>query len=134
MMCSAPSSSVRRLSTASGHRLCEPVTHTYFIRSLGCDFHGLPVLEITADSLALFDYETGIFIPGIHYDPADSTSTGNYKMRGREWERVVNMEFYEPDNRGINQRCGLRTHGGASRFFQQKGMKLYARDEYGKKK
>ena len=119
---------------ASGHRLCEPVTHTYFIRSMGCDFHGLPVLEITADSLALFDYETGIFIPGIHYNPADSTSTGNYKMRGREWERVVNMEFYEPDNQGINQRCGLRTHGGASRFLQQKGMKLYAREEYGKKK
>lgn len=118
----------------SGHRLCEPVTNTYFIASLGCDFHGLPVLEITADSLSLFDYETGIFIPGIHYDPNDSTATGNYKMRGREWERIVNFEFYELDNRGINQRCGLRTHGGASRFFQQKGLKLYARDEYGKKK
>lgn len=118
----------------NGHRLCEPVTNTYFIASLGCDFHGLPVLELTADSLALFDYETGIFVPGIHYDSADSTHTGNFKMRGREWERMVNMEFYEPDNRGINQRCGLRTHGGASRWYQQKGMKLYARDEYGKKK
>ena len=118
----------------NGHRLCEPVTNTYFIASLGCDFHGLPVLELTADSLALFDYETGIFVPGIHYNSADSISTGNYKMRGREWERVINMEFYEPDNRGVNQRCGLRTHGGASRFLQQKGMKLYARSEYGKKK
>ena len=109
------------------------VTNSYFIRSLGCNFHGLPVLSLSADSLDLFDYETGIFIPGINYDPADSTHTGNFKMKGREWERQINMEFYEPDNTGINQQCGLRTHGGASRTFQQKGMKLYAREEYGKK-
>ena len=109
------------------------VSNSYFIRSLGCDFHGLPVLSIMADSLALFDYETGIFVPGVNYDPADSIATGNYKMRGDEWERQINMEFYDPDNTGINQICGLRTHGGASRWFQQKGMKLYAREEYGKK-
>ena len=109
------------------------VSNSYFIRSLGCDFHGLPVLSIMADSLALFDYETGIFVPGINYDPADSIATGNFKMKGDEWERQINMEFYDPDNTGINQICGLRAHGGASRWFQQKGMKLYARAEYGKK-
>lgn len=109
-------------------------TNSYFIKSLGCDLHGLPVLSIAVDSLSLFDYETGIFIPGIHYDPADSTGSGNYCQTGREWERPINMEFYEPDNQGINQRCGLRTHGGASRLYQQKGMRLYAREEYGKKR
>ena len=109
------------------------VTNSYFIRSLGSDFHGLPVLSINADSLALFDYDTGIFVPGVNYVPADSTHTGNYKMKGDEWERLINIEFYDPDNTGINQQCGLRTHGGASRWFQQKGMKLYAREEYGQK-
>ena len=109
-------------------------THSYFIRSLGCDTHGMPVLSLAADSLSLFDYETGIFIPGVHYDPADSTHTGNYCEKGREWERPINMEFYETDNSGINQPCGLRTHGGSSRWFQQKGLRLYAREEYGKKK
>lgn len=109
------------------------VSNSYFIRSLDCDLHGMPVLSIMADSLSLFDYETGIFIPGALYDPADSTHTGNYRMKGIEWERQINMEFYEPDNRGINQVCGLRMHGNASRWFQQKGMKLYAREEYGKK-
>jgi len=109
-------------------------TQTYLIKSLGCDLHGLPVMSIVADSLDLFDYETGIFIPGVHYDPADSVHTGNFHQTGREWERCINVEFYENDNRGLNQQCGLRTHGGASRWFQQKGMKLYARDEYGKKR
>ena len=109
------------------------MTNSYFIRSLGCDFHGLPVVSLAADSLSLFDYETGIFVPGINYNPVDSTITGNYWKKGIEWERTINFEFYDPDNNGINQCCGLRTHGGASRWFQQKGMKLYAREEYGKK-
>ncbi len=109
-------------------------TNSYFIRSLGCEFGGLPVVSITADSLSLFDYETGIFIPGINYDPSDSTHTGNYCQRGKEWERLINLEFYENDNTGINQACGLRTHGGASRWFQQKGLRVYAREEYGKKR
>lgn len=109
-------------------------THSFFIKTLGCDLHGLPVLSIAADSLDLFDYENGIFVPGVHYDLSDTTGTGNYFMTGREWERRINMEFYESDNRGINQQCGLRTHGGASRWFQQKGMRLYAREEYGKKR
>ena len=112
----------------------EVATNSYFIHSLGCDTHGLPVLSIATDSLSLFDYENGIFIPGIHYDPSDSTHTGNYCETGRAWERLANMEFYESDNSGINQQCGLRTHGGASRWYQQKGLKLYAREEYGKKK
>lgn len=109
-------------------------TNTYCIKALGCYFHGLPVLSIAADSLDLFDYETGIFVPGVNYSLSDTTGSGNYNMTGREWERPVNVEFYEPDNSGINQRCGLRTHGGASRWFQQKGMRLYARDEFGKKR
>ena len=117
----------------NGNCVSQVVTNSYFIRSLGCDFHGLPVMSIVADSLALFDYETGIFVPGINYDPADSTHTGNFKMRGDEWERPINMEFYEPDNTGINQLCGMRTHGNASRWFQQKGVKLFAREAYGKK-
>ena len=89
----------------------EVVTNTYCIRALGCDLHGMPMVSLTTDSLSLFDYETGIFIPGALYDPADSTHTGNYRMKGIEWERQINMEFYEPDNRGINQVCGLRMHG-----------------------
>ena len=119
---------------ANGTRVSQVVTQTYMIRSLGCNSHGLPVISIAADSLALFDYETGIFVPGVHYDASDSTHTGNFHQTGRDWERQVNFEFYEADNSCVNQLCGLRTHGGASRFFQQKGMKLYAREEYGKKR
>ena len=116
------------------HCVSPVVTHTYLIRSLGCDVHGLPMLSIAADSLDLFSDSIGIFVPGVYYDASDSTHTGNFHQTGKEWERCINVEFYENDNSGINQQCGLRIHGGASRWFQQKGMKLFAREEYGKKR
>ena len=110
-------------------------TNTYLIHDLGCDTHNLPVISITADSLDLFGYETGILVPGIHFNPVDSLWTGNYYQSGEEWERRVHVEFYEPDGtQGISQDAGLRTHGGTGRRGPQKGMKLYAREEYGTKR
>lgn len=118
----------------AGNRVSEVVTQTYLIRALGCDHHDLAVVSVCSDSLSLFDYDTGIFVPGAHFEPDHPDWTGNYYERGREWERLANVEFYEADNTGINQQCGLRTHGNRARKAPAKGMKLYAREEYGKKR
>lgn len=118
----------------SGNKVSSVTTHSYFIKSLGCNTHNLPVVSICADSLQLFSYDTGILVPGIFFNPADSELTGNYMQRGREWERYVNIEYYETGSNGFNQNAGLRTHGGTrARRAQQKGFKIYAREEYGKK-
>ena len=109
-------------------------TNSYFIRALGCDTYGLPAVSLCADSLDLFDYECGIMVPGINYDPLNPNWSGNYYESGDEWERPMNIEFYEMDNTGINQRSGLRTHGGNGRRLQQKCLKIYAREAYGKKR
>ena len=109
-------------------------TNSYIINELGCDTHGLPVISLCADSLDLFDYYTGIFIPGVNYNQNSPYLTGNYFMKGDEWERVINFEFYETDNQGLNQVVGLRTHGNQQRWKSQKGMKIYAREEYGVKR
>ena len=111
------------------------VTNSYFIRALGCNTYGLPAVSICADSLDLFDYERGIMVQGVMFDLNDPYLSGNYYQKGREWEREVNVEFHElTDNSGINQVCGLRTHGNRSRRYPSKGMKIYAREEYGKKR
>ena len=117
-----------------GNRVSPVVTQSYFIGSLGCEFHGLPVVSICADSLSLFAHDTGIFMPGALFNPQDLEHSGNYAQHGREWERTVNVEFYANGNSGFNQTAGLRTHGGIrARRATQKGLKLYARKEYGKK-
>ena len=117
-----------------GNRLSDVVTQSYFIKELGCDTHGLPVISICCDSLSLFDYYTGILVKGQYYDPSNPDFSGNYYQKGKEWERLSNVEFYEPDNTGVNQQVGLRTHGNISRRYPQKGLKIYAREEYGKKR
>ena len=117
-----------------GNRVSPVVTQSYFIKSLDCDIHGLPVVSICADSLPLFAHDTGILVPGDLLNPKDVAHSGNYLQHGREWERAVNVEFYADGNNGFNQMAGLRTHGGiGARRAQQKGLKLYARGEYGKK-
>ena len=118
----------------AGNRIGEVATNSYFIKSLGCHSHGLPAVSICADSLDLFDFERGIFVPGVFQDPSNPEGTGNYYQSGREWERPANFEFYELDNTGVNQAAGLRTHGGNGRKLQQKSLKVYARNEYGAKR
>ena len=115
-----------------GQRVGEVVTQTYIVADLGSDSHGLPVVSICASRRDLTDDSTGIFVPGVWYNGDDWS--GNYYQEGREWEREVNMEIYLPDGQVINQKCGLRTHGGSSRRYAQKGMKVYAREEYGDKR
>ena len=111
--------------------ISEVATNSYFIHSLGCDTHGLPVASVCADSLDLFDHHHGIFVPGVHFDPLDPNWTGNYYQHGLEWERPMNIEFYELNNTGINQQAGLRTHGGNGRRCPQKSLKCFARQGYG---
>ena len=115
--------------------ISKTTTHSYLIRDLENFDTQLPMLSLSADSLALFDFETGILVPGALWDSTSPHNTGNYYQHGREWERLANVEFYEPDdNSGINQGCGLRTHGAISRIYSAKGLKIYAREEYGKKR
>ena len=109
-------------------------TNSYFIHALGCDTHGLPVVSLCADSLDLFGYEHGILVPGVSFDQENPSWTGNYYQSGDEWERPTNFEYYESNQNGINQLAGLRTQGKKSRRFEQKALKIYAREEYGKKR
>lgn len=117
----------------NGQKVGPTITQSYFIESLGCDFHQLPIVSICADSMALFSYDTGIFVRGFHWDPSNPLNSGNYFQSGEEWERLCNIEYYSPNQLGFNQMAGIRTHGGNGRRTEQKAFKLYAREEYGNK-
>ena len=115
-----------------GNVVSDVVTNSYFIRELGIDHDMFPIISISAQYDDLFDFYKGIFVPGAQFNPEHPEWTGNYYKRGKDWEREINIEFYEPDNTcGINQIAGLRTHGGNVRLLLQKGLKVYADLEYG---
>ena len=108
-------------------------TYTYFVGNLMGQPPQLPAVSIALDPEALFDPDSGIFSPN-GWDASNDFHSGNFNQHGRDWERLANVEFYELDNQGFAQTLGLRVHGGKTRRIMQKPLKLYARQEYGKKK
>ncbi len=113
----------------------------------------LAVISISMNYDDLFDSEYGIYVKGDVFDEAleeflleekrvrDGETArqldANYKQRGREWEREAAMTMFEFGTDGavevLNQNCGVRIQGNYSRSDIQKGLRLYARKEYGDK-
>ena len=56
----------------------------------------------------------------------------NYTQKGREWERVANIEMFDNGTSVVQQNVGIRIKGAASRNQAQKSFTLYARQDYGK--
>jgi len=131
---------VLRAIAVYGEQTSLPLTKTYFIgNDVNIRFNTL-VFSFATDPDYLFCHYNGIFVEGIirenfirdnpgHYvippDPA------NFNLRGREAERPIHMEVFEPNGeRALTQAAGVRTHGGWSRASTQKSMRIIARHEY----
>ena len=111
----------------------------------------LAVISISMNYDDLFDHETGIYVKGAIFEEAlkqylqynkyvkdgeqARSLDANYKQRGRAWEREAVMTMFEmsPDSTQVvlSQGCGIRIQGNYSRSDLQKGLRLYARTEYG---
>lgn len=90
-----------------------------------------PVVSIVVDPKTLFDPDTGIYVPGNIVDPDRAVWTGNYQLGGREMERRANFHYFENHQLIIDQNVGVRVHGMLTAAAPQKGLRLYARKEYG---
>lgn len=121
------------LFDSQGNRCSSVQTETYIIENLMQRAIEIPVVSLCIDSTDLFDYDSGIFIPGVHYNPQNVYHSGNYCQRGRDWERPANFTYIPSHASAINRSCGIRIHGNRTRSYQQKGFTLYARKEYGNK-
>jgi len=120
---------------SDGDRLSEIVANTYFIGELGINHNNLPIISLSANHNDLFDDHIGILVPGVNWDSNHPYNSGNFYLRGDNWEREAYVEFYEPnDIVAFRQKVGLRTHGGSARSKPQKGLKIYARSKYGMSK
>ncbi|MCP4537079.1 MAG: hypothetical protein GY832_08020 [Chloroflexi bacterium] len=78
----------------------------------------LPMISLIIDPSDLWDVERGIYV--------------NFDGRGNDWERAVDVTYVDQDHRsGFHIPAGVRIHGGGSRRFDKKALRLYFRQEYG---
>jgi hypothetical protein len=133
---------VRAMTWKEGHEASSIVTNTFFHHDRMRERFNLPVISISTCPSNLFDYERGIYTPGMVFDDwrdqfpddrASGSSPANYNRRGIEWEHPASFTFWDtssvfPD---LNQDIGLRIHGGWSRRMPMKSLRIYARNEYG---
>ena len=123
---------LRCASFREGKRTSYIYTQTYFIDSALNSKYDLPVISLVTEEHNLFDTDSGIYVPGVNFDPEDPLWTGNYYQEGKAWERPVHIEYFDRSGlTGFSQDAGLRIHGGKSRIYAQKSLRLYARKEYG---
>jgi len=109
----------------------------------------LAVISISGDYDDFFGSKYGIYVKGDVFQSAlqkyltekrlkDGETArsldANYKQKGRNWERPVNVTMFEMSSDSavevINQTCGIRIQGNYSRSDLQKGFRLYARSDY----
>ncbi len=128
---------VRARAYSENGDISEIITHSYFIDGRINSRYTFPVISLTMDIDDLFGYENGIYVPGkVYYDKGygDSywgTPNANYHQRGRDWERPVFVEFFEPGGQlGFSINAGIRIHGSGTKVLPQKSLRLYARKDY----
>lgn len=152
---------IRAAAQAEDGSFSQTASCTYFIGSAeshiqglkeSCEASGqdLAVISITMDYDDLFDAEKGIYVKGNIFDKAlqEKIASGekidgetaraldaNYKQKGREWEKLCNIDYMEFNADGgetkFSQDAGIRIQGNYSRSDLQKGFRLYARNSYG---
>lgn len=118
------------------------VSNTYFVNSNGTNPYTLPLISISLQEDAFFDYFSGIYVAGQIFDQwrdnnswaeADGGSPANYWLRGDFSESTAHFELFEAagSTASLSQEMGIRLHGGWSRSYPLKSLRLYARARYG---
>lgn len=126
---------IRYASFRNGIRNSIIYSKSYLIDNDMFSRYDYPIISLITEEDNFFDYDTGIYVPGANFDAGNSQWTGNYFMRGSEWERDAHLEFFEENgDLSFTQDAGVRIHGGKKRGSRVKSLQFFARKEYGKKK
>ncbi len=115
---------LRARAFRSGYQPSPIASHTYILE----DQPHLPVVCLVTDPPNLWDDEQGIYVRGPHAWPVHPYYNANFWM---DWERPVHVELHDPLGQGFRQDLGLKIHGGITRTFPQKSLRLIARGGYG---
>ncbi|NBB20951.1 spore coat protein CotH [Runella sp. CRIBMP] len=130
---------VRAIAVKSGALPSEITSSSFFFSPTGANKFTLPVVSIMSQEDGLFDYYNGIYVPGIDFDTwrlanptqgPDTDNPANYRRTGEAAERASHFEIIESDTVVYKQDIGLRIHGGWSRGYRFKSLRIYGTDQY----
>jgi hypothetical protein len=116
-------------------------THSFFVHPNGSARYSIPVISLSTNPGNFFDYHNGIYNAGVDFDtwrvnnPNSAVNLfrpANYLRSGALAERTIFLELFEPSLQSapLRQAAGMRIHGGATRGFPRKSIRLYARESY----
>ncbi|MDG5814253.1 CotH kinase family protein [Chitinispirillales bacterium ANBcel5] len=121
---------VRAAAFKEGRITSRSVSGTYFVFPQAQEKYSLPVVSVITEMENFFDDTTGIYVPGISYNE-EIDGSGNYSLRGDVWERAGYLEYFDEDGQlKLSQNVGYRIHGGWTRRYPQKTLRVYARNRY----
>ena len=132
---------VRAKAIDANNNQSETITATYFIGEEEEFESNFPIIFLSFSATDFFDFYNGIGVAGDDFEswrfsnPTAETwlrVPANYTRRGRDFEITSNFQYFEDEEEIFNKKIGVRIHGGASRSFPIKSLRLYARNEYSK--
>ncbi len=130
---------VRAIATKPGALSSEITSSSFFYSATGTNKYTLPVVSIMSQEDGFFSYNNGIYVPGIDFDNwrianpgvgPDTDNPANYRREGEATERSSHFEIIEDQNVVYKQDVGIRIHGGWSRGYRFKSLRLYGTDQY----
>lgn len=120
---------VKARAYVNGKGLSNIITNTYFVDPNINNRFTMPIISLSTNKENLFDYYDGIYIPGVDFK--GTWFTGNYERRGRDFEKISHIEFFEPNGKlGFSLNAGIRVKGEWIRNACYKSLQIYPRSEY----
>jgi hypothetical protein len=98
------------------------------IRAQAFDAAGNPLGDVSTKTYLVVDPVVSITGEWADLDALHANAT----LRGKEWERPIVIEYFEPGGAlGFSVNAGIRIHGGVSRNFSpKKSYRIYFRKSY----
>lgn len=124
---------VRAISINAEGEASEIENASYFVgleNKSGYD--NISVISLVVEPDDFFGDDNGIYVVGGDYKSGVEGAGLNYYYRGKEWEREVDMTFFDADHEKLfDQTCGVRIQGASKRFYSQKSLTINTRYKYG---
>ena len=135
---------VRAITVSFDNKQCSPeMQGTYFVGPAFTN-RTLPLVSLITDTNNLYNFATGLFVPGRHYGNSPvgyglnkwGKPYANYHQdsNGESWERPVYFELFETAyaTSSVSLLLGTSMYGGGTRAIPQKTLYMMARlAEYG---